>query len=68
MQAYVLEYRQNATIVNTAIVTRCAQDLVTDHDRNMLESYGEPVALTKLWAKYLLSQIGFVKWCTSTKG
>ena len=68
VQAYLLEYRRNATVVNTAIVIGCAQGLVKDHDSNLLEANGAPIALTKSWAKYLLSRMGFVKRRASTKG
>ena len=68
VQAYLLEYRRNATVVNTAIVIGCAQGLVKDHDSNLLEANGGPIALTKSWAKYLLSRMGFVKRHASTKG
>ena len=45
-----------------------AQGLVKDQDSNLLEANGGPIALTKSWAKYLLSQMGFVKQHASTNG
>ena len=68
VQAYLLEYRRNATAVDTTIVIGCAQGLVKDYDSNLLEANGGPIALTKSWAKYLLSRMGFVKRRASTKG
>ena len=39
-----------------------------DHDSNLLEANGGPIALTKSGAKYLLSRMGFIKRHASTKG
>ena len=61
VQAYLLDFREGATVVNTAIDIGCAQGLVKHYDSNLLECNGRPIMLTKSWAKSLLQWMGFVK-------
>ena len=57
----MLDFRECATVVNTAIAIGCAQGLVKHYNSNLLECNGGPIVLTKSWAKSLLQRMGFVK-------
>ena len=61
VQAYLSDFREGATVVNTAIAIDCAQGLVKHYDSNLLECNDGPIVLTKSWAKSLLQRMGFVK-------
>ena len=61
VRAYLLNLRESATVVNTAIAIGCAQGLVKHYDSNLLECNGGSIVLTKSWAKSLLQRMGFVK-------
>ena len=67
VQAYLLDFSEGATVVNTAIAIGCAQGLIKHYDSNLLECNGGPIVLTKSWAKFLIQRMGFVKrWASST--
>ena len=68
VQAYLLDLREGATVVNTAIAIGCAQGLVQHYDSNLLECNGGPILLTKSWVKSLLQRMGFVKRRACSKG
>ena len=57
----MLDFREGATVVNTAIAIGCAQGLVKLYDSNLLECNGGPIVLKRSWAKSLLQWMGFVK-------
>ena len=68
VQAYLSDFREGATVVNTAIAIGCVQGLVKHYDSNLLECNGGPIVLTKSWAKSLLQRMGSIKQRASSKG
>ena len=67
-KAYLLDVRESATVVNTAIAIGCAQGLPQHYDSNLLECNGGPILLTKSWAKSLFQRMEFVKRRACSKG
>ena len=58
IQHYVTSLRENGSIINTAIVISGAKGLLKSM---MLAEYGDPVTLSKGWAKSLLKCMNFTK-------
>ena len=64
----MLDFREGATVVNTAIAIGCDQGLVKHYDSNLLECNGGPIVLIESWIKSLLQWMGFVKRQASSTG
>lgn len=58
--------REVALLRTTAITMASATAIVLSADRNLLSENGGPISITVNWVKYLLYQMGFVKWRGST--
>ena len=67
VRTYVTSLRANGAMVNTIIVTSCAERIIKNHDSNLLASNGGHIVLTKAWGKSILHRMGFVKRRASTK-
>ena len=61
VQRYLEQLRENGSVVNSAIAIACAIGVVKSHDRNLLQSNGGYLSLSKSWAKSLLRRMGYVK-------
>ena len=68
VQSYLLQLRDNGSVVNTNVAIACALGLVKHHDSNLLKCNGGHLELSKSWAKYLMQRMGFVKRRASTAG
>ena len=60
VREYLLETRRHGGIINTAVAIATGIGIVMSQNPSVLAG-DEMVELTKNWAKYSLSQIGFVK-------
>ena len=61
VQLYEKELHTNGAIFNTATVTGTAEGIVQHHDMNLLAKHGGPIAITKPWARSLLTRMQFIK-------
>ena len=57
----------NGAVINTTIVMATAEGIVQHHDVNLLAKHGGPIAITKPWARSLLTKMQFVKRRGNTK-
>ena len=67
VREYVRELRKSGVIINAHVVIAVGMGLVMSKDANLLAENGGHVSLTKHWARYLLSRMGFVKRRANTK-
>jgi len=61
IQLYVKELWNNGAVINIAIVMATAEGLVQHHDVSLLAKHGEPIAITKHWARSLMLRMHYVK-------
>ena len=66
VREYLLETRHRGGIINTAVAIATGTGIVMSQNPSLLVGDGK-VELTKDWAKYLLSRMGFVKRKATTK-
>ena len=66
VREYLLETRRHGGIVNTAVAIATRTEIVMSQNPSLLVGDGK-VELTKDWAKYLLSRMGFVERKATTK-
>ena len=66
VREYLLETRRCGGIVNTAVTIATGTGIVISQNPSILVGDGK-IELTKDWAKYLLSRMGFVKRKATTK-
>lgn len=67
LQNYIKELRENAGVVNAAIVQAAALGIVKDYDSNLWQLNGGHTVLSKSWAKSFLSLIEFMKRRATTR-
>ena len=67
VREYIRELRKLWVIINAHVVIAVGMGLVLNKDANLLEENGGHISLTKHWARYLLSRMGFVKRRANTK-
>ena len=67
VREYVRELRKSGVIINAHVVIAVGMGLVLNKDANLLAENGGHISLTKHWARYLLSRMGFVKRRGNTK-
>ena len=60
VREYIRELRKLG-VINAHVVIAVGMRLVLNKDANLLEENGGHICLTKNWARYLLSRMGFVK-------
>ena len=61
VKLYITALRNNGAVVNSAIVTACAEGLVKSRDANLLQANGGHLTFSKSWAQSFLQRMGFVK-------
>ena len=67
VKEYIKELRRLGVVINSDVVIAVGTGIVMKNDANLLFSNGGYLDLTKHWAKYLLSRMGFVKRRANTK-
>ena len=67
VKEYIRELRREGVVINSDIVIAVGTRIVMNNDVNVLLANDGHIDLTKNWAKYLLSRMGFVKWRANTK-
>ena len=67
VKEYVRELRREGVVINSDVVIAVGTGIVMNNDANLLFANGGYIDLTKHWAKYLLSHMGFVKRRANTK-
>ena len=67
VKEYVRELRREGVVINSNVVIAVGTGIEMSDDANLLLTNGGHVDLTKHWAKYLLSRMGFVKWRANKK-
>ena len=61
VQRYMTDFRERGSVVNTAIVVACAEDIVKNKDSNLLSDNGRHIVLTNNWEKKSFEAYGFRK-------
>ena len=61
VREYIRELRREGVVINSDVAIAVGTGIVMNSDANLLVANGGHIDLTKHWAKYLLSRMGFVK-------
>ena len=61
VREYVRELRREGVVINCDVAIAVGTGIVMNSDANLLVANGGHIDLTKHWARYLLSRMGFVK-------
>ena len=61
VREYIRELRREGVVINSDVAIAVGTGIVMKSDANLLVANGGHIDLTKHWAKYLLSRMGFVK-------
>ena len=64
---YIKELRREGVVINCDVAIAVGTGIVMNNGANLLIANGGHIDLTKHWAKYLLSRMGFVKRRANTK-
>uniref|UniRef100_A0A1X7V510 Uncharacterized protein n=1 Tax=Amphimedon queenslandica TaxID=400682 RepID=A0A1X7V510_AMPQE len=67
IQQYLTKLRECGSVVSTAITIAGAKGIVLKIDKTQLVENGGHLNLTRAWAKFLLTRMGFVKCRITTK-
>ena len=67
VREYIRELRREGVVINSDVAIAVGTGIVMNSDANLLVANGGHIDLTKHWAKYLLSRMGFVKRRVNTK-
>ena len=67
VREYIRELRREGVVINSDVAIAVGTGIVMNSDTNLLVANGGHIDLTKHWAKYLLSRMGFVKRRVNTK-